>query len=167
MKADNAKFNYLVYACTVYTDNHSKKYFDSYEDYTNRSTSPEAITAAQNLANMIYGLEENYDAKLPENKFLKNYKFVDEKLRFINKDGKLVDSEGRLVNEDGRYINDKGELIDKEGNRVDENGEYLIDFTPFLDENGNPISLEKANEQETNQQVEQKDEPEEKVETDS
>lgn len=140
-QADNAKFNYLVYACTVYTDNHSKKYFNSYEDYMNKSSSAEAITAAQNLANMIYGLEEDYDAKLPENKFLKNYKFVDDKLRMINKEGKLVDSEGRLVDDKGRYINEQGEYIDKEGNRVDENGEYIVDFSPFLDENGEPVVL--------------------------
>jgi hypothetical protein len=156
-QADNAKFNYLVYACTVHSDNHSKKYFDSYQDYMNKSTSPEAISAAQNLANMIYGLEENYDAKLPENKFLKNYKFVDEKLRLINKEGKLVDSEGRLVDENGRYINEQGEFIDKEGNRVDENGEYIVEFTPFLDEDGNPVvsaETTKESENKTDDKVE-------------
>ena len=140
-QADNAKFNYLVYACTVYADNTSKKYFDSYQDYMNKSVSPEAILAAQNLANMMYGLEENYDSKLPENKFLKDYKFVDDKLRFINKEGKFVDSEGRLVDENGRYVNEQGEFIDKDGHRVDENGEYIMEFTPFLDEDGNPVDL--------------------------
>lgn len=162
-QADNAKFNYLVYACTVYAENNSKKYFASYQDYMNKSTSPEAISAAQNLANMLYGLEENYDSKLPENKFLKNYKFVDDKLRFINKEGKLVDSEGRLVNEEGRYINENGEFIDKEGNRVDENGEYVVEFTPFLDENGEPVNS--SEEQQEPVTEEAKTEIKEEIET--
>lgn len=162
-QADNAKFNYLVYACTVYAENNSKKYFGSYQDYMNKSTSPEAISAAQNLANMLYGLEENYDSKLPENKFLKSYKFVDDKLRFINKEGKLVDSEGRLVNEEGRYINDNGEFIDKEGNKVDENGEYIVEFTPFLDENGEPVSFSEETQESATEEV--KTETKEEVET--
>ncbi|NBT09326.1 MAG: hypothetical protein EBS98_11110, partial [Chitinophagia bacterium] len=67
-QADNARFNYLVSACTVYNDT-KEQYFKSYEDYNNRSTDPVAILAAQNLANMLYGLDDNYEEKLPENKF--------------------------------------------------------------------------------------------------
>ena len=137
-QADNARFNYLVSACTVYSDT-KEQYFKNYEDYLNRSSDPVAILAAQNLAGMLYGLENDYESKLPENKFLKQYKFVDEKLRLINKEGKLVDEEGRLVDENGRYVNEKGEFVDKDGNLVDNQGDYLLDFQPFLDENGQPI----------------------------
>jgi hypothetical protein len=143
-QADNARFNYLVSACTVYTDT-KEQYFKNYEDYLNRSSDPVAILAAQNLAGMLYGLENDYESKLPENKFLKQYKFVDDKLRLINKDGHLVDDDGRLVDENGRYVNDKGEFIDKDGNPVDNQGDYLLDFQPFLDENGQPIILDAEN----------------------
>lgn len=144
-QADNGRFNYLVYACTVYKDN--KRYFSSYEDYLSRSTDAVAIEAAQNLASMLYGLDSDYEEKLPENKFLKQYKFVDSKLRFINKDGHLIDSIGRLINEDGRFVNEKGEFIDKNGNLVDKAGEYIVEFTPFLDDEGQPIEVpEKQNE---------------------
>ena len=36
-QADNARFNYLVSCCLVYSDN-KKGYFNSYEDYLNRSS---------------------------------------------------------------------------------------------------------------------------------
>jgi hypothetical protein len=137
-QADNARFNYLVSACTVYTDT-KEQYFKSYEDYLNRSADPVAILAAQNLAGMLYGLENDYEEKLPENKFLKQYKFVDNKLRLINKDGHLVDDNGRLIDESGRFVNEKGEYVDKDGNLVDNQGDYLLDFKPFLDDSGQPI----------------------------
>jgi len=140
-QADNARFNYLVSACTVYNDT-KEPYFKNYEDYNNRSSDPVAILAAQNLANMLYGLEDNYEEKLPENKFLKQYKFIDSKLRLINKEGKLVDEQGRLVDENGRFINEKGEFIDKNGNLVDQAGDYIVEFSPFLDENGKPVIIE-------------------------
>jgi hypothetical protein len=143
-QADNARFNYLVSACTVYTDT-KEQYFKNYEDYLNRSSDPVAILAAQNLAGMLYGLENDYESKLPENRFLKQYKFVDDQLRLINKNSHLVDDDGRLVDENGRYVNDKGEFVDKDGNPVDNQGDYLLDFQPFLDENGQPIILDTEN----------------------
>lgn len=143
-QADNARFNYLVSVCVVYKDN-DKKYFESLEDYMSRSDDPVALNGAQKLANMIYGLDNNFEKNLPENKFLKKYKFVNDNLRFIDKKGRTVDSEGRLVDENGRYINEAGEYIDKDGNRVDADGEYLVDAQPFLDDSGNPIVLEEEN----------------------
>lgn len=140
-QADNARFNYLVSACTVYNDN-KKPYFSSYEDYNSKSGDVVSVLAAQNLAGMLYGLDNDYEDKLPENKFLKQYKFVDDKLRLINKDGKLVDSEGRLIDENGRFINEKGEFIDKDGNPVDDAGDYVVEFKPFLDDSGKPVVLE-------------------------
>jgi hypothetical protein len=158
-QADNARFNYLVSACTVYNNN-KKKYFSSYEEYMNKSADVVAITAAQNLAGMLYGLDADYEDKLPENKFLKDYKFVDDKLRLINKEGKLVDEKGRLIDENGRFINEKGEFIDKDGNVVSKEGEYIFEFAPFLDDDGKPVILqkEKEPEKEPTKEVEVKNE---------
>jgi len=141
-QADNARFNYLVSVCLVYSDS-KKAYFANYEEYLNKSADPIAIKAAQILASKLYGLDDDYEKSLPENKFLKEYKFVDENLRFINKQGKFTDSEGRLVDENGRYINDNGEYVDKDGNRVDDEGDYVVEFKPFLDDDGKPITMEK------------------------
>lgn len=143
-QADNARFNYLVSSCVVYKDTNDR-YFKSLEDYLNRSDDPAALLGAQKLANMIYGLDNNFEKNLPENKFLQRYKFVDDKLRLIDKQGRLVDAEGRLVDENGRFINEKGEFVDKFGNRVDAEGEYLVESQPFLDDDGNPVVLENEN----------------------
>lgn len=162
-QADNARFNYLVSACVVYKDS-DKPYFKDLADYTDRMSDPVALAGAQKLANMLYGLDENYEKNLAENKFLKKYKFVDDKLHFINKDGKRVDSEGRLVDENGRFVDDQGNFVDKDGNRVDEDGEYILDSEPFLDDEGNPIILEeetKEEETKENEKQEKEDKPEE------
>ena len=142
-QADNARFNYLVSVCVVYNDT-KQPYFNSLEDYLNKSTDPVAISGAQNLANMLYGLDNDYESNLPENKFLKKYKFVDSKLRLVDKKGRLIDSEGRLIDESGRFVDENGNFIDKFGNRVDADGEYVVDQQPFLDDDGNPIQSEET-----------------------
>jgi hypothetical protein len=159
-QADNARFNYLISCCLVYSIS-KDKYFKNYEEYLSRASEPIAIKAAQVLANMLYGLDNDYEKKLPENKFLLKYKFVDEKLRLVNKDGKLVDVDGRLIDENGRFVNEKGEFVDKSGNLVDANGDYLTDFKPFTDDDGNPIIDEQEKkENETPETSSNKVEPE-------
>ena len=141
-QADNARFNYLVSACVVYKEDNNKKYFNNMEDYLNRASDPVALLGAQHLANMMYGLDNDYESNLPENKFLKKYKFVDDQLRYVNKEGRLIDVDGRLVDEQGRYIDKSGNFVDKYGNKVDSEGEYVAEFEPFLDDDGKPVVLD-------------------------
>ena len=164
-QADNARFNYLISSSLVYSDS-KEKFFKSYEEYLSRAAEPVAIKAAQVLANMLYGLDNDYEKKLPENKFLIKYKFVDEKLRLINDKGKLVDEEGRLIDTSGRFINDDGKYVDKDGNLVDENGDFVTDFKPFTDDNGNPI-LEEETKDVTKPAVDEKVETPVSVSSDS
>lgn len=140
-QAENARFNYLVAHCTVYNDS-GKAYFQSEEDYLERSNEPAAAEAARVFANMMYGLDDNYEDNLPENAFLKEYNFVNDNLRLVDDEGELVDTEGHRVNEDGRYIDADGNFIDKDGNRVSEEGEYIFEKKPFLDDAGKPIVTE-------------------------
>lgn len=140
-QADNARFNYLVSACVVYKDSNDL-YFKNLEDYLNKADDPVALLGAQKLANMIYGLDNNFEKGLPENKFLQKYKFVDEKLRLIDKKGRLVDADGRLIDERGRYIDEQGNYVDKYGNRVDADGDYVVESEPFLDDEGKPVVLD-------------------------
>lgn len=140
-QADNARFNYLVSVCVVYKDT-KKPYFNSYDDYINRSTDTVAIVGAQKLAALMYGLDSDFEKKLPENKFLLKYKLVNDNLEFIDNNGRLTDTEGRLIDKDGRFINEAGQFVDKDGNLVDDKGDYIIEFEPFLDDNGNPIVVE-------------------------
>lgn len=162
-QADNAKFNFLISVCLVYSNNKDKKYFKNYEEYLSRASEPISVKAAQVLANMLYGLDNDYEKKLPENKFLLKYKFVDEKLKLVNKEGRYIDEDGRLIDQFGRYINQDGQYIDRDGNLIDENGDYIEKFEPFLDDEGKPIVedetklkepeiLEKANEESTKQE---------------
>lgn len=159
-QADNNRFNYLVSVCLVYNDTKQPVY-KNMEEYLNSSTDKVAIMGAQNLANMLYGLDNDYESNLPENKFLKKFKFVDDKLRLVDKKGRLIDREGRLIDESGRFIDDEGNFVDKFGNKVDKDGEYLVDSQPFLDDNGNPIVLDE--EQPKNEKVEPSVKPEEPV----
>lgn len=138
-QADNTRFNYLVSVCTVYNDS-GEPYFSSLDNYLENASTPAAVEAAQNLAALLYGLDSDFEANYPENKFLKEFGLVDEKLRFINKQGKLVDEEGRLIDETGRYINENNEYVDREGNRVDGDGNLIIERKPFLDDDGNPLN---------------------------
>lgn len=138
-QAETARFNYLVSVCTVYNET-GKAYFSNYTDYENRSNGDVANEAGRLFGLLYYGLEENFELKLPENKFLHEFGVIDEKCRFINKDGHLVDSKGRLINEDGRYVNEDGEFVDVEGNKVDKDGNYVTEFKPFIDdETGEPL----------------------------
>lgn len=153
-QADSERFSYYVYACTFRADN-NKRYFNSYNDYMQAGDDPVSVKAAAELANLLYGLEADYESKLPENQFLLEYNFVDEKLRFINKDGHLTDIEGRLVNEDGRYIDNEGNFVDKYGRPLDEDGNLRVVFSPFTDEDGNPV-VKKDNSEEESQKPKSK-----------
>lgn len=137
-QAENAKFNSLLSSCLVYKDTGSP-YFSGLDDYLNNAESDEAGWAAGQLTRLLYKLDNNFEAKLPEYKFLKEFGFVDEKLRLINKDGHLIDEDGRLINEEGKYVDKNNNLVDKEGNRVDEEGNFIFDRKPFLDDDGSPI----------------------------
>lgn len=132
-QAENAKFNYFVSACTVY-DETGDPYYTSYEDYMSRENDVVGNEAALHLGKMIHGLEENWEAKLPENEFLVKYKFVNDKLHLVDEHGNLVNADNKRVDDKGRLINDKGELIDDKGNVYSEDGKYQVEFEEFLDD---------------------------------
>jgi hypothetical protein len=137
-QADNAQFNYYVSACTVYGDS-GKPYFKSYEEYMSKDDDPVVAKAASAMAQIIYNLEEDYDKKLPENEFLVKFKFADQGLHLINKQGKKIDAEGRLVDDEGRYIDENGNYIDINGDKIDKEGNYIVEYSPFLDDDGKPV----------------------------
>jgi len=132
--ADNAKFNYLTFACSYHADN--RKFFNNYNEFLNSDVTTVSLLFGVKLANLIYNLDENYDANLPENKFLLKYNFVDEKLRLINKNGRLIDEDGRLIDEFGRFVNEEGHLIDINGNLLNDEGGFSVEFGGFFDDDG-------------------------------
>ena len=159
-QADNAKFNYLVSACVVYKNN-KQPYYKNLEEYLNAPASEVSVLGAKYLANMIYVLEDDFEKKLPENKFLAKYKFVNEYLELINKAGHRIDDEGRLINEWGRFVDEEGNYVDKDGNPISETCEYVVDEQPFLDDDGNPIVAEEEKTEETPTEEQQDESTEE------
>lgn len=137
-QAENARFNALVSLCLVYNDT-GEPFYKSVDDYLEHSTDEVAFEGASKLGQMLFKLDQNYENNLPENQFLRRFKFVDGELRLVNKDGKLVDEDGRLVNEEGRYIDADNNYVNKQGQRVDKDGNLMVDEKPFLDDDGNPI----------------------------
>ena len=137
-QADNEQFNYLVSACVVYNDT-KKAVFSSLEDYLNRSGEEVAFKAAQILANSIYGVDDQFEKNLPENRFLVSFGYMNKDLQLINEDGELVDEEDNLVDEEGNFIDKDGKRVDKFGNHLDKEGDYLVEFKPFLDDDGNAV----------------------------
>jgi hypothetical protein len=131
-QAENAHFNCLVSRCVVYNDT-NQPYFESMKDYLNNMDSDVAMTAARKLADDLYAIGETLEQQLPENQFLSNYGFVDDKLRLINKEGHLVDVEDRLIDEDGYFVNEHDQRVDRDGNLIKE-------FTPFTDDAGNEVN---------------------------
>lgn len=142
-QAENAKLNYLVYACLVYNKT-EKRFYKDFSEFQSHSNDVVAQTAFQKLMELQYGQDETNN--LPEYKFLRQYKFVDENNRRINKDGHFVDEEGRLIDENYNYVayDENGDkyLVDAEGNPIHSDGEYKVDFEGFLDdESGEVVGL--------------------------
>jgi len=163
-QADNARFSELVRLCML-NPNTNKPYFPTQEDYDKSADQPWVVEAAGELAGMIYGLDPNYDNKLEENKFLKEFEFVNDDLRLVNDDGHLVDTEGKLIDEDHRFVayhTDEGYknqdvedryYVNRDGEEVikieDEDGSVtwvkksMAERKPFLDDSGKPVIVAK------------------------
>ncbi len=148
-KSENARFNYLFAHSLVYNDDELTPFYpNGLEDYVVDMDNPIAIQGATEFYYLLSGTD-NLDDKLPENKFLKRFNFVDDKYRLVEKGStRLVDKLGRYVDEYGNYIeyNEDGTYyyVDVNGRKLDEEtGSFVIDEpSPFLDEYGNPISEE-------------------------
>jgi len=127
---------------------------------------------------MLYNLDPNYVNNLEENKFLKEFKFVNDDLKLIDKDGNLVDIDGRLINEDGRFIAYRTEdgkknkdqsqvyFVNRDGKEVvavtNADGEEewvridLKERKPFLDDDGSPIATSDSSEEDEDNNVQNK-----------
>lgn len=130
--SDNARFDFLVANCTYYEN--GQKVYKDLEDYKDRADSEIGFSAATALAGLIYSVDKDFEAKLPENKFLKMFNFVNDDLTLVNDKGEMVDAKGRKIDENGFYIDEDGSRIDKDGNKLDENGNYVPTVEYISDE---------------------------------
>lgn len=130
-QADNERFFYLITAC-VYDYETQRPVYTSLEDYNEKAETDLAIKCASEFASFAYGLEENYEDKLIENKLLK-------KLGLLNSKGELTNKSGQRVDLDGNLLDETGARIDKDGNRIDINNnpvlsDDVIDSLEFEDD---------------------------------
>ena len=157
-QAETARFNFLLATCLVYNNSGEHVYRDV-DDFLGKQSTDVAIKASETLANMWYGLSEDYEKTLPENKFLTKFEFVDDDLRLINEKGELVNEAGKRVDEFGMLIDEEGNRVDYSGDPINKDGEYDFGEVVYLDDDGEPIEKEDSSE------TEEKVEPEEKAET--
>lgn len=143
-QAENARFQKLLTICLVYKEGEGKPVFSTVDELLNEQSEERLEVAAKGfdiLGQILYKLDDKYEANLPENKFLREWNLMDDKLRFLNEKGHFVDFHGRRIDEKGRLINDEGKLIDGKGDFLNEEGEFVpLEVKPFVDEEGNPIT---------------------------
>ena len=187
-QADNARFAELVRLCML-NPNTRQPYFMDKSDYDKASEQPWVIEAAGDLAGMIYGLDPNYDDKLEENKFLKEFDFTNEEHRLINDAGHLIDVDGRLISEEGRFVAYRTEEAEAEQDLeqryyVNKLGDEVIEVThddgsvtwekpdlaerkPFLDDEDKPVQFKKVEAKTEDESAEESEETEETEETEA
>ena len=138
--SDNHKFKFLLIKC-VMLEGTDVPFFTCISDYEARQNSQSVVDVATAFAGMMYGYDENTEAKLIENQWLEEFEFADDKGRLVDNKKRLVDTEGRLINEDGRFVDDKGSLVDNLGRPIDEDGNFVVKKTkPFTDDEGKPVT---------------------------
>ena len=138
-KAEAVRFNFLFANCLVYNDTDELYFKKGLDDYMVNQEDAVAVVAATEFYYLISD-SEDVDSKLSENKFLKKYKFADEKFNLVDSEGRLVDTEGKHIDEYGNYIKWTSDTefikVDEAGRPLDEEGEFIVEFEGFLDDSG-------------------------------
>ena len=141
-KADAARFNFLFSCCLVYDEDETPYFPNKLDDYLENQDDPVALQGATEYYYLISG-SDTLDSTLPENIFLKKFKFVDENNRLVDAEGRLIDNEGNHIDEDGYFIKWKKDgtsvQVDANGRRVNSEGRFEVKTKPFLDDTGDPI----------------------------
>jgi hypothetical protein len=131
--ADNARFDFLVSACTFYKD--GTPVWESFDVYNSQSSDEIAYSAATTLGQILYNLDTSFEKNLPENVFLAKFGLVNDDLSLVDpEDGEtLIDTTGQKIDDEGYLLDDDGERVDKEGNKITDAGLYeLTDYVNDL-----------------------------------
>lgn len=112
-QAQDESKNYLMSQCIVYKAN-NKPYCSSVDDFYAKEEDPVVILGVAKYIQMENADSLDFLETLPEIKFLKEYKFMDENYNFIDEEGNKVDSEGNPIIEEAETIEKKPFLKDGE-----------------------------------------------------
>jgi hypothetical protein len=109
-QADTERFSYLVFVCT-YDYVSQKPFYTDFDDYQEKSNDQASVDAAKHVGAIVYDVDPEYENDLTENKFLRRFKFADEKNHLVNSDGKHIDRDGKPVDDEGYILNDTGKRV--------------------------------------------------------
>ena len=138
--SENAKFDFLVANC-VYLEDGNTKVYNSLEDYNAKADDEVAYASANALAQMMYSIDKEFEEKLPENKFLKKFNFVNNDLSLVDAENNLVDIDGKRIDDQGYYLNEDGNRVDMEGHILDADGALAFQ-AEYVDEEPESVSTE-------------------------
>jgi hypothetical protein len=130
--AESEKLDYIIFASTVYEEN-GKSYWDSFEDMKNDKLSAAYQLASLAVHKIVYNVNPEFEKKLPENRWLKKYGFVDENLNYVDrKTGEKVDKQGKPL----------GDLEAKLQKAIENLNGELQEEQPFIDDDtSEPVVL--------------------------
>jgi hypothetical protein len=138
--SENAKFDFLVANC-VYLEDGNTKVYNSLEDYSAKADDEVAYASANALAQMMYSIDKEFEEKLPENKFLKKFNFVNSDLSLVDAENNLVDIDGKRIDNEGYYLNEEGNRVDLEGHVLDADGALALQ-AEYVDDESEEVSIE-------------------------
>jgi hypothetical protein len=138
--SENAKFDFLVANC-VYLEDGNTKVYNSLEDYSAKADDEVAYASANALAQMMYSIDKEFEEKLPENKFLKKFNFVNSDLSLVDAENNLVDIDGKRIDNEGYYLNEDGNRVDLEGHVLDADGALALQ-AEYVDDESEGVSTE-------------------------
>lgn len=123
--ADNERWEYFIYATTVYADS-GERYWKSFAAYRNDTDSPVYAEARKRFLSHLTGINnDELEKSYYENKWMVKMGFMNDKGQLIDEKGRLVDEDYRLISPEGYYVNESGERIDLFGNRIDKDGNLM------------------------------------------
>jgi len=169
-KADSVRFNFLFANCLVYNDTDEQFFKNGLGDYLLNQDSEIANVGATEFFYLISD-SDDVDSKLPENKFLKKYKFANEDYSLVDLDGRLIDVDGKHIDEYGNYIKWTSDTehvkVDIHGRELNDEGNFDVEFSAFLDDSGNPVDESKYEDNSTEVEDETEAEAEDETEVEA
>ncbi|TXT66128.1 MAG: hypothetical protein BAJALOKI3v1_50128 [Promethearchaeota archaeon] len=97
--AERDRKDYIIHTCIVDPDT-GEKYWETIDDLKNDKLTDIYAKSSDMVDRVIFDFDPDFENKLPEVKWLKKYKFVDDNLRYIDPNtGEHVDEFGNPLDE--------------------------------------------------------------------
>lgn len=113
---------YLVFS-TVRREN-GDLYWANFPEFEN-DASQARIDSTEQFMLSLYRMDKDFELKYYENAWLLRQKMINNKLQFIDEQGRITDENGRLINEKGQFIDSNGDAVDAFGYKIDEDGNLM------------------------------------------